>query len=244
MISPPTAHDAHSWGANPDVPAEDAGNRTALHLAAYDGHVEASPHRSCDIMPFNELSCLLVRWQSLGWLQILQVVGLLLEAGADANAQCTGGRATLFFQQCPFSICWSTPTLPILSNSVYCCSFRVANCAGTAKDIVSQRHRCLPHIEATGWSKLIEVMRHIVSRSEGLQCYQMLPIDNGKHCLFLSQTCLCKTVVGSKSGGLEEVMERRTCFAAMWQDLRQLRPFWRFPSHLPQLFHLALPGHR
>ena len=144
----------------------------------------------------------------------------------------------------PFSICWSTPTLPILSNSVYCCSFRVANCAGTAKDIVSQRHRCLPHIEATGWSKLIEVMRHIVSRSEGLQCYQMLPIDNGKHCLFLSQTCLCKTVVGSKSGGLEEVMERRTCFAAMWQDLRQLRPFWRFPSHLPQLFHLALPGHR
>ena len=41
-------------------------------------------------------------------------------------------------------------TLPILSNSVYCCSFCVANCAGTAKDIISQRHRCLPHIEATG----------------------------------------------------------------------------------------------
>ena len=58
--------------------------------------------------------------------------------------------SSLFFQQRPFSIFSSTPTLPILSNSVYCRSFRVANCAGTAKDIVSQRHRCLPHIEATG----------------------------------------------------------------------------------------------
>ena len=29
------------------------------------------------------------------------------------------------------------------------------------------------------------------------------------------KTCLCKTVVGSKSGGLEGVMERRTCFATL-----------------------------
>ena len=28
-------------GADPDLTAEDAGNRSALHLAAYDGHVEA-----------------------------------------------------------------------------------------------------------------------------------------------------------------------------------------------------------
>lgn len=28
-------------GANPNLSAEDAGNRTALHFAAYDAHVEA-----------------------------------------------------------------------------------------------------------------------------------------------------------------------------------------------------------
>ena len=27
-------------GADPDLTAEDAGNRTALHMAAYDAHVE------------------------------------------------------------------------------------------------------------------------------------------------------------------------------------------------------------
>ena len=41
-------------------------------------------------------------------------------------------------------------------------------------------------------------------------------------------------------GDGEEDLLRSQC----GRMLRQLRPVWRFPSHLPQLFHLALPGHR
>ena len=72
------------------------------------------------------------------------------------------------------------------------------------------------------------------------KCYQQTMENNGKHCLFLSQTCLCKTVVGSKSGGLEEVMERRTCFAASVAGFETVETFLEVSEPPPTALPLGL----
>ena len=81
------------------------------------------------------------------------------------------------------------------SKSVDCCSFGVA---------VQEQRKTLsvkgadvgrtlkPPVDPSILCSQRFSLRHIVGRSEGLQCYHMLAIDNGRHSLSLSSSDMCK----------------------------------------------------